>query len=91
MTSAPCVCEQCGARMWPLGLQKRCRTCRFAYTPKRVGRADLQRVRVEEEEVAIGERLMLADDRARHDKTARLAAIRAAQTARQRRFMGLPA
>ena len=88
MNSVRCVCEVCGARMWPRNQSRRCTACRLGRTQQAadavaaLGQAE--RDRELDAEIA-------RKDAWRAGRDDRLAAIRAAQTAKQRRFMGLPA
>jgi len=122
----PVRCETCNGPFWPLGPQKRCRVCRFAYTPpaaeytraeRRKGDSDkdaqttapvvLPKANAAEAESPAPEigpapaffhqclpserrkPMTVTAARERAERDERLAAMRAAQSAKQRRFMGL--
>lgn len=82
-------CSQCRARFWPLSGQKRCRACRFAYTPPSARAAEAAPVVVVSAAPKVSDREIKAriakQDAERASRPARLAAIRAAKTAQQRR------
>lgn len=47
-TAPPQPCDTCGDLMWPVNQARRCRACRFAYTPpetidQRIARKDAYR------------------------------------------------
>ena len=89
--SSTIACVDCGRQIWRRGPRKRCNDCRFAYTPKPMGQLACPIAHAEEEEVAVGHALMQSDELARTERAQRLATIRAAQTAKQQRAMGLHA
>jgi hypothetical protein len=89
-------CSQCRARFWPVNAsQKRCRACRFAYTPPSARAAEAAPVAVVTAAPRVSDREIKAriakQDAERAGRPARLAAIRAARTAQQRRALGLDA
>ena len=82
-------CEVCGLLIWPRGSRKRCDGCRLARLANAVEPARLDDDGAAD--IAAGARLMERDQVLRESRVTRLAAVRASNTARQRRFLGLPA
>jgi hypothetical protein len=84
-------CQQCGGRMWPRGSRKRCTPCAqgWAEELRRTVIVVHEKAKRIQRVAAVRETCEQRGARERAEKAARLAIIRAQNTAKQRKAWGL--